>query len=79
MEIGQARTLAALNKGALTAADIAKHSGQSRDQVGEHLRSLAHIGFVSGNTARPRLWGMTGLAKSWADTSIGRSALEMQA
>jgi DNA-binding IclR family transcriptional regulator len=79
MEIGQARTLAALNKGALTAADIAKCSGQSREQVGEHLRGLAHIGFVTGNTARPRLWGMTGLAQQWARTSIGRSALEMQA
>lgn len=79
MEIGQARTLATLNKGALTAVDIAKHSGQSREQVGAHLRALAHLGFVSGNTARPRLWGMTGLAQQWARTSIGRSALEMQA
>lgn len=79
MEIGQARTLAALNKGALTAADIAEHSGQSRDQVGDHLRALAHLGFVTGNTARPRLWGMTGLAEEWSRSSIGRSALEFNA
>lgn len=79
MNEGQARTLGALNNGALTAAEVAKHTAMSREQVGEHLRHLASIGFVSGNTARPRVWAMTGRARGWATTSIGRSALESQA
>lgn len=79
MNEGQARTLGALNNGALSAANIAAHTAMSQDQVREHLRHLAALGFVYGNAARPRVWGMTGLAKGWATTSIGRSALESQA
>ncbi len=63
MNEGQARTLATLHGGALTAVDIADRAGLTREQVGEHLRHLAHLGYVHGNTARPRLWGMTGLAR----------------
>lgn len=71
-----ARTLSALADGALTTAQIAERTRVSHTQVGEHLRHLAADGFVAGNTGRPRLWGMTGQAKSWAETSVGRCALE---
>ncbi|MFD6398995.1 winged helix-turn-helix domain-containing protein [Nocardia sp. NPDC060249] len=70
-----ARTLSALADGALTAAQISERTGVSHTQVGEHLRHLAADGMVAGTTARPRLWGMTGQARGWAQTSIGRSAL----
>lgn len=76
---GQARTLAALTDGAKTTLDIAERTAMSSSQIGEHLRYLAHIGFVRGNTATPRLWGMTGVAKQWANSSAGRSALEVKA
>lgn len=74
-----AHTLSALADGALTAVAIAARTRQSRAEVGEHLRHLAADGMVAGNTASPRLWGMTGQAKKWTTESIGRSALEAQA
>lgn len=79
MNEGQARTLSALTDGALTTVAIAETTRQSRTQVAEHLRHLAAIGFVTGNTATPRLWGMTGRAQEWSRQSIGRSALEFNA
>ncbi|WP_446224997.1 helix-turn-helix domain-containing protein [Nocardia sp. IBHARD005] len=79
MTEGEARTLGALVDGALTADGIAKRTQMSRSQVGEHLRHLAMIGFVTGNTATPRLWGMTGLAQEWSRQSVGRCALGIQA
>jgi hypothetical protein len=70
MNEGQAATLAALDSGALTAVAIGERVGLPREQVGEHLLALAHIGFVRGNTARPRLWAMTGLARDWTAATI---------
>lgn len=74
-----ARTLAALDRGALTASELSARMGVSRSQVGEYLRALASIGFVRGNSCRPRLWAMTGEAKAWSRTSTGRSAMEFKA
>lgn len=73
-----AKTLAVLDGGALTCQEIATRMGMSRNQVAEYLRALAALGFVRGNDARPRLWGMTGEARAWAQTSVGRSALEFR-
>lgn len=75
----QAHTLFALKDGVLTAEQIAEQIRMSRTQVGENLRHLAAMGFVAGNTAKPRRWGMTGLALEWSRSSIGRSALEFNA
>ncbi|WP_328660316.1 helix-turn-helix domain-containing protein [Nocardia salmonicida] len=69
MNDGQARALAALDNGALTAVEIADRAGLTGEQVSEHLRHLTHIGFVRGNSARPRVWGMTGLARGWANST----------
>ncbi|MGW5920860.1 hypothetical protein ACWFPY_17895 [Nocardia fluminea] len=72
MNDGQARALAALGDGALTAVEIADRSGLTGDQVAEHLRHLTHIGFVRGTSGQPRVWGMTGLARGWvASTATG--------
>ncbi len=76
MDEGQARALAALDGGALTAVEIADRTGLSGDQVAEHLRHLGHIGFVRGNSARPRVWGMTGLARSWARSTAAATGVQ---
>lgn len=79
MTEGESRTLGALVDGALTADGIAKRTQMSSSQIREHLRHLAAIGFVTGTTATPRVWGMTGRAKEWSRQSVGRCALGIQA